>query len=82
MVRNLKNYLLGLDDRPDFIFALDKPRQSTQYIDEWWFNRWAKPRILRGDVLDKIQGETLVYPIRHNARVVLPKDQDWQLSLM
>lgn len=82
LVRNLADYLLGLDDIPDYKFSLASPRKSSQQIASWWFQRWASHRAVREDVLDSIAKETLVYPIRHSARIVMPLEDESQLSLI
>jgi len=82
LVRNLRDYLLGMEDKPDYLFGLECPKESTQRVADWWFKRWAKSRTERDDVLEKVRGETLIYPIRHHARIVLPKDQNEQLDLL
>ena len=82
LVRNLGGYLLGIDDKPDFLFDVERVKESTQRIADWWFNRWAKNRIERDEVLLQVRGESLIYPIRHHARVVLPKDSNEQLDLL
>lgn len=81
LASNTPEYLLGIDKSPSYVFCLDNPDKATKKIGEWWFNRWVVPRILRKDISDKISSETLVYPIRHRAKVTLPKDDDSQLGL-
>lgn len=82
LVRNLRDYLLGIDDKPDYRFSLEHPKESTQRIAARWYQRWAAMRAERNDVIENIRKETLVYPIRHRARVAMPKDEDQQISLI
>jgi len=39
----------------------------------WWVQRWAVGRLRREDVFKRIAEHTLVHPIRHGARVILPR---------
>ncbi len=82
LVRNLRDYLLRMDEKPDYRFSLDHPKEATQRIAAKWYQRWAATRAERIDVLEKIRKETLVYPIRHRARVVMPKEEGQQISLI
>ena len=81
MTTNTSQYLLGIDENPSYIFSLSDPVESTEKISEWWYDRWVKPRVSREDIQKKISSETLVYPIRHNAKVKLPESDDSQLDL-
>lgn len=45
-------------------------------IVEWWLERWVRRRVEREDVLERIAQQTLVRPVRHGARVVLPRDAE------
>ena len=73
LVRNLRNFLIGMDDEPDYLFDLTAPERSTSTIVEWWMKRWLSKRIMNDEVLARIERHTLVRPVRHGARVVLPK---------
>jgi hypothetical protein len=81
VVRNLFEFLLGMDDEPDYLFVLDEPERSTEEIGCWWTERWLQKRIDSDDVLAQIEQHTLVRPIRHGARVVLPRVDDDQTTL-
>ena len=72
VVRNLREYLLGMDDEPDYFFDLDDPERSTEKIGLWWTRRWLGRRIESDAILARVEQHTLVRPIRHGARVVLP----------
>jgi hypothetical protein len=80
MVSNTSRYLLRLDEAPQYLFSLDEAQASTAKIAEYWFERWASTRIGRSDTEKKLLAHTLVRPIRHGARVVLPSDDEDQLS--
>jgi hypothetical protein len=80
LVSNASRYLLRLDDVPDYLFALDEAKASTARIAQYWFERWASTRMGRGETEQKLLANTLVRPIRHGARVVLPGDDGDQLA--
>lgn len=80
LTSNTMRYLLRLDDRPNYLFSLDNVEASTSRIAQYWFERWAKPRMERREIDEKLAAHTLVRPVRHGARVVLPDDDLDQLS--
>jgi hypothetical protein len=82
LVENLRDYLLGLDKRAHYIYKRTKSKEATARIRQWWLRRWVGPRLERPEVLDRIAANSLVRPIRHGARVVLPEVDVAQLSLM
>ena len=81
VVRNLREFLLGMDDEPDYLFELENPSHSTNKIGRWWTERWLRKRIESDDVLARVEQHTFVRPIRHGARVVLPNMDDDQTTL-
>jgi hypothetical protein len=72
LIRNLRNFLLGIDASPDYLVPLDRPTDATRGIGTWWRERWLRNRAASDAVLAEVERHTLVYPIRHGARVVLP----------
>jgi hypothetical protein len=78
VVRNLREFLLGMDDKPEYLFDLENPRASTAAIAQWWKERWLSNRIKSNDVLAMVGEHALVRPVRHGARVVLPAIEDGQ----
>lgn len=80
LVSNTARYLLRLDDTPQYLFSLDEAQGSTARIAQHWFERWASTRMGRSDTEQKLLAHTLVRPIRHGARVVLPSDDAGQLT--
>lgn len=81
VVRNLREFLLGMDDEPDYLFDLAEPERSTDEIGRWWTERWLRKRVQSDEVLTRVGQHTLVRPIRHGARVVLPRVDDGQATL-
>lgn len=80
LVSNAARYLLRLDDTPAYLFSLVEPEAASIKIAQHWFERWAAPRMTRPETKEKLLAHTLVRPIRHGARVVLPSDDSEQLS--
>lgn len=72
LIRNLKEYLLGLDDKPEYLVNLEHPERATDAIVRWWTERWLSKRIMNNQVLERLEQHGSVRPIRHGARVVLP----------
>lgn len=81
IVRNLREFLLGLEVDPDYIFDMEDPARVTGEIARWWRERWLSRRIESDDVLRSVEQHTLVRPVRHGARVVLPSASEEQLML-
>ncbi len=73
LVENVREYLLGIERRPRYLLPQKNPATTTQEIIRYWRQRWLLPRITREDVLDRLARHTLVHPIRHGARVPLPR---------
>jgi hypothetical protein len=79
VVSNCARYLLRLDDAPQYLFSLDEAQASTKRIAQHWFERWAFSRMGRSETDQRLMMHTLIRPIRHGARVVLPSDDADQL---
>lgn len=72
LVANARDVLLGKQKRPKYILSGESPDAVSQAICGHWAVRWAMPRIARDEVLDRLERHTLVRPVTHGARVVLP----------
>ena len=81
LVRNLRRYLLGMDEEPDYFFDVSKPEENTQEIASWWIERWLSMRIKSDGVLNQVEQHTLVSPVQHGACVALPKLDEDQFTL-
>jgi hypothetical protein len=77
----LRDYLLGITKRPRYIVSSRNSGQSTGRMAEWWFERWALPRVRRPEIVARIKSHTLIHPITHSGRVVLPDADVDQLTL-
>lgn len=82
LVRNLRDYSLGLDPTPDYLLDTSL-RDSDVRISEWWLDRWALRRASQPRVRSAMQEHRLARPVTHGARVRLPIDvhDDGQLPL-
>ena len=74
LTENTRAYLLGMDKHPRYILGQRSPKQRTHEIARWWLRRWLLPRIDREDILARAAGHNFVQPVRHGARVQLPKE--------
>jgi len=72
VARNTREFLLGMDDEPDYVFSVCGTDASLAIAD-WWRERWLSGRIEQERVLDEVARHTLVRPVRHGARVKLPE---------
>lgn len=77
LVRNLRDYSLGIDDDPDYLLDPSLP-DGDQRIAEWWLDRWARRRARQPEIRDAMVRHRLTRPVTHGARVPLPsEDGDW-----
>lgn len=73
LISNLTEYLLGMNKRPNYYLPRRYAKGASDKITLWWLARWVRNRITRKDVLRRIESHTLVRPIRHGARVKMPR---------
>jgi len=81
LVRNTRDFLLGVDERPDFLVPTKAWPEATSRIVAWWTSRWLRNRIHSDEVLTDVARHRLVHPIIHGARVVIPADESAQRAL-
>lgn len=75
LARNLREYLLGMDLSPDYVFSIVDPKVGTEAIAEWWMERWLSNRIVSDDVLEQVERHATVRDgkyLMHGACVRLP----------
>lgn len=80
LAHNFRAYLLGEADQPDYILKGDPDEVSAQ-IAHWWRRRWLAKRIRLDYILDRVQGDALIHPITHRARVMLPPGDSKQVEI-
>jgi hypothetical protein len=76
LTENTHAYLLGVDKHPQFLLPQKDPRQRTQQIARWWLSRWLLPRVAKEGILARVAVHNFVHPIRHGARVRVPRDDE------
>lgn len=82
LVRNLREYLLGIDREPDYLLRMRNGPIVTSQIAAWWRERWLRNRINSDTVLEEVGRHTVVRPLRHGARVVFKADDAEQTVSM
>ena len=84
LIKNTKRYLLGIDASPKYLLPRSNTKKSTEMIAQWWAKRWLSKRLQRADkdnLYERLSSHTLIRPIRHGARVKLPKSELEQADL-
>jgi len=71
LIRNLRDFLLGIDKQPEYLVPLKLGVSS--HIAGWWKERWFRHRTESPEIITQVEKHTKVYPIRHGARVTLPQ---------
>ncbi|MGW0056564.1 Druantia anti-phage system protein DruA [Nocardia nova] len=72
LVRNLRDYSLGIDTHPDYLVDLEQDNSDAQ-VSRWWFERWCVRRATQPQVIFSMRQNRTVRPVRHGARVPLPQ---------
>lgn len=80
LTRNLREHLLGIEPDPDYLVPISDGPGATSRIAAWWRDRWLRNRICSDEVLATCSQHTLVRPISHGARVIIPRAADRQLT--
>ena len=81
LLRNTLEYLLGVQSRADYVLPQAQPSTKTSKVAEFWARRWLMRRAARPEVVSAVASHTKALPIRHGARVDLPR-QDVEQSLL
>lgn len=55
LAENSQEYLLGIDDDPDYYWKFDDPEKEQESIYQHWINRWASMRAQKQEVLENIR---------------------------
>lgn len=75
LVTHLRDYLLGLDLEPDYLFSSNVTK-DVEKISDWWEERWLRRRVHLPKVLEDVRRHTNASSGGHGARVVLPPTED------
>jgi len=81
LARNFKEILLGLSDTPQYLVASTCHEKRSTQIADFWMRRWLSRRVENESILADVENHSLLYPIQHGARVVLPSFEDDQGTL-
>jgi len=81
LASNFGDVLLGKTSRPRYVIPKSKPEKRSGQIAAFWMRRWLSRRAEKEDVLRDVESHTLIYPIEHGARVVLPEIEEDRLPL-
>jgi hypothetical protein len=71
LAENFREVLLGRSARPGYL--IPQTNEATAALVDYWRVRWLSKRILQPGVLNAVSAQSLVRPLRHGARVVLPE---------
>jgi hypothetical protein len=70
LAANFRQVLLGLTERAQSI--VPRSDHTATAVAAFWRRRWLAPRVMRTEVREAVRTHTLVYPVTHGARVLLP----------
>lgn len=76
LARNLRDVLLGKDEKPDYILPQGRPETVTARIVDYWTDRWLAMRAPKSFVLDRVRQHHTTHPVDHGARVPLPRGSE------
>jgi hypothetical protein len=76
LAENFAEVLMGLTSKARYYLPLSKARAKSDSIGEFWIKRWLLNRIGNGEVLEKVAGHSLSYPVTHGARVPLLQEAE------
>lgn len=55
LAKNSKNYLLGIDQTPEYYWEFDEPQTEQESIYQHWIDRWASMRVQKQEILEAIR---------------------------
>jgi len=70
LASNFREILLGLKSRPAYV--IPNRRDATARIVDFWRARWLANRVQSAEVIRAVAEHSLMSPVRHGARVVMP----------
>jgi hypothetical protein len=80
LAENFREVLLGKTSRPHYVLWTKRAEDGTRQLARFWRVRWLANRIKHDDIVNAVSTHSLVRPVRHGARVLLPSDAN-ELSL-
>jgi hypothetical protein len=79
LAANQRDYLLERVKHPDYLLPQLPASDVTNEIAEFWRRRWLHRRVIRPDIVERVERHTLVSPVQHGARVPLPRIFDEEM---
>lgn len=70
LASNFREILLGLKSRPAYV--IPDRRDATARIVDFWRTRWLSNRVMSTEVIKALAEHSLISPVQHGARVVMP----------
>jgi hypothetical protein len=71
LASNFREILVGLKSRPTYV--IPDRRNATAGIVDFWRSRWLLHRAESTEVIRAVAEHSLMSPVQHGARVVMPK---------
>lgn len=72
LASNFREILLGLKSRPAYV--IPARRDASAGIVDFWRARWLSHRVESTEVIRAVSEHSLMSPVRHGARVVMPSN--------
>lgn len=69
LAENFRDVLFGLSKRPSYILKPADALSGTKTIVDFWMRRWFFARSSRPEIIERVSGQSLAYPVSHGARV-------------
>lgn len=73
LASNFQEILLGRHARPKYLLPNGDTKGTTRRIADYWVRRWLSMRVENAAALAEVERDTLILPVTHRARVVLPE---------
>ncbi|WJH36840.1 DUF4338 domain-containing protein [Paenibacillus sp. CC-CFT747] len=70
---NWREYLLGIDSEPRYLFDMNKPEEQTEQLIQFWKARWFRKRVENQEILYRIQQ---LKPLRVSDYFLKPEERE------
>jgi hypothetical protein len=81
LTSNFREVLLGFADVPHYIVPQTSEKLRTEFLADYWRQRWLLHRLEKPGILDEVAKHTKIYPIRHGAQVQRPREPNEPMTL-
>jgi hypothetical protein len=72
---NFGTFLAGFTDHARYMMPQTRAQYRSDLIGQYWSDRWLARRLAKPSILEEVSKHRLTYPIKHGAKVELPRDQ-------